>query len=64
MRSSLLIAAGAAVTTTPGVLLAITIDPVLGNILFSLLLLFLAGQLVWRARRAQPRASERIDRPA
>lgn len=53
VRSSLLIAAGAGLTTTPGVLLAVRIDPLLGNILFALLLLYLAGQLAWRAWRAQ-----------
>jgi uncharacterized protein len=52
-RSSLLIAAGAALTTTPGALLAVSIDPVLSNVLFAVLLVYLAGQLVWRAYRAQ-----------
>jgi uncharacterized protein len=51
-RSSLLIAAGAALTTTPGALLAVSIDPVLSNVLFAVLLVYLAGQLVWRASRA------------
>lgn len=58
VRSSLLIAAGAATTTTPGALLAVAIEPWLSNVLFAALLLYLSGQLSWRAWRSRRARSQ------
>lgn len=51
-----ILGAGAVLTTAAGALTAHTIDPRLGNILFAGFVLFLAGQLAWRALRT-PRAA-------
>lgn len=53
--ASALIGFGAVFTTTLGALTARAIDPHLGNILFALFVVFLSGQLAWRALRT-PRA--------
>lgn len=49
--ASLVLGVGAVVTTALGALTARALDPHLGSILFALLVLFLAGQLLWQARR-------------
>ncbi len=54
VRSSLLIAAGATTTTTFGAVLAVAIEPWLSNVLFAALLLYLSGQLLWRAWHSRP----------
>lgn len=50
LRASLLVGLGAVLTTTLGALTAKAFDPQLGNILFGLLIVFMAAQLAWRTR--------------
>ena len=52
LLASAVIGVGALGTTTLGALTAQSLEPRVGNALFGVLLVFLAGQLAWRARRA------------
>ncbi|HLP23189.1 MAG TPA: sulfite exporter TauE/SafE family protein [Microbacteriaceae bacterium] len=52
LLASALIGAGALGTTALGAVTAHLLEPRVGNVLFGALLVFLAGQLAWRARRA------------
>ncbi len=51
-RASLAIGGGAALSTPLGALAAAWLNPAIGNALFAMFLLFMAGQLAWRARRS------------
>ncbi|MGV1033699.1 MAG: sulfite exporter TauE/SafE family protein [Microbacteriaceae bacterium] len=50
--ASALIGAGAVLTAALGALVARAMNPQLGNTLFGLFVVFLAGQLVWRATKS------------
>lgn len=53
--ASALIGGGAVLTTTLGALTARALNPQLGNVLFAVFVVFLSGQLAWRALRSPRR---------
>ncbi|MFM6973744.1 MAG: sulfite exporter TauE/SafE family protein [Agromyces sp.] len=52
LTASGIVGFGAVFTTTAGAITAQRLDPQIGNLLFAALVVFLAGQLAWRALRA------------